>query len=350
MTRISRLAAALALAVVAALLAPGAAHAAGFQFWGFYQLSADEEWGFASEGAGTTVPEDGAVEGFRFAVSSGEDVRVPRAVLTFEDICADTPAVDGMKRVGLVVDPGRDADAPEGETPFTPGAQCAVVEPDTTSQEILAQAAGEIRTDASGLICGIGGYPAAAGCGDEIAEPTEAQLAEDDEIEIAVVPAGQPIIAAPEDGGDQTTDEPTSTDEETSPEETTDAATEDDTADDEATEDEPGATEDEATKDESAAEETTGDDGPTEEDSTETGTDEATDDADADESGGGLAPWVWIAGVVVLLGVLAWAASAARNRRLEEVERAYEPGPGTEGLDDDQTPDGSRPPGGPQTP
>lgn len=318
MTRLRRLTAALALALVAALMAPGAAHAVGYQFWGFFQLT-DDEWGFASEGAGTFVPDDGTVEGYRFAVSADDDVRVPRAVLTFDEICADTPAEDGMKRVGVVVDPGRDVDAPEGETLFDPGAQCVVADTDATSQEVLEAAAQDVRVNDSGFICGIGGFPAEGGCGDEVAEPSQEQLAEDEEIEIPVVAAGEPIIAArDEDGAEETTDEPTATgeatDDEATSEPTEDEATDEATdgaTDDGATDE---ATEDEATQDEATDEAT---DGATE-DSDES--DEPTDGAteDEDDATGGVPPWVWIAGVVVLVALLAWAATAARNRRLED--------------------------------
>lgn len=287
MRRTYRLLTALALALVTALVAPMAAHAAGYQFWGYYQL-VDGEWAFATEGAGTTVPEDGTVDGFRFAVSAGSDTRVPRDVLEFDEICTDTPAEDGMKRVGLVIDPGRPVDGPEGATPPEPGAQCVLAGADATSQEILIQAVEEIRTDDSGLICGIAGYPA-TGCGDEVAEPSPEQLAADEPVDI-------PIAAPISEGGDGA--EPTSG--------TTDdpaGATESGTS----SESEPAASE-------SATSETTAD---------ETTADESTDDststdaAATTDSDGGIPPWAWAVGVVVLLGILAWAATAARNRRVD---------------------------------
>lgn len=322
MTRLPRLAAALVLSVVAALLAPVAAHAVGYQFWGFYQLSDDGEWGFATEGPATTVPADGAVEGYRFAVSSGEDVRVPRDVLTFDEICAQTPPEDGMKRVAVVVDPGRDVDAPEGEALFAPGAQCVVAETGATSLEVLDQAAGEIRTGDGRFLCGIGGFPTAGGCGDEVAEPTPEQLADDEEIEIPVVPAGEPIIAAADQGGGAT-DEPAATDDPTT---TDDATTDDATTDDETAED---AATDEATTEDATEDATTGEE--TEEDTAAATPDEGTDEESGES--GGVPPWVWIAGAVVLLGLLVWAAGAARNRRLEEAERDWS----ADGDDDPRT-------------
>jgi hypothetical protein len=298
MTRTYRLVVACALALATALVAPLSAHAAGFQFWGYYQLI-DGEWGFATEGAGTTVPEDGTVDGYRFAVSAGDDMRVPRDILEFDEICADTPAEDGMKRVGLVIDPGRDVDAPENATPPEPGAQCIVAEPDATSQEILVQAVEDIRTDDSGLICGIAGYPE-DGCGDPVAEPTEEQLAEDEPIEI-------PIAAPVAEGGDVTdpTAEPAATEE----------ATEETTTED-------------ATTEEATTEEETTTDAATEEETTETADEAATDDAATDEqatddSDQGIPPWAWVVGVVVLLGILGWAATSARNRRLDAAGDDY---------------------------
>src|SRR5690606_1389629 len=281
MTRIYRLAAAFALALATALVAPLAAHAAGFQFWGYYQLI-DGEWGFATEGAGTTVPEDGSVDGYRFAVSAGDDVRVPRDVLEFDEVCAETPAEDGMKRVGLVLDPGRDVDAPEGVTPPQPAATCGLAEPDATSQEILVQVVEDLRTDDSGLICGIAGYPE-EGCGEPVPEPTEEQLAEDEPIEIAIAAPGTDI-------GDvmNPTEEPTATEEPTEEATTTDEATE------------------EATEEATTSEETTSDETATEEATTEDEPDEAVDEEPADESDEGIPPWAWVVGVVLLLGLLAW--------------------------------------------
>ena len=309
MTRIYRLAAAFALALATALVAPLAAHAAGFQFWGYYQLI-DGEWGFATEGAGTTVPEDGSVDGYRFAVSAGDDVRVPRDVLEFDDICAETPAEGDMKRVGLVIDPGRDADAPEGATPPEPAAQCVVAEQDATSQEILVQAVEDLRTNDSGLICGIAGYPE-EGCGEPVAEPTEEQLAEDEPIEI-------PVAAPGTDIGDvmNPTEEPTATEEPTEEATTTDEATE------------------EATEEASTAEETTGDEAATEEATTEDEPDEAADEESTDESDEGIPPWAWVVGVVLLLALLGWAASAARNRRLDAYSDDRYPGDDTYPRDD----------------
>src|SRR5690606_14095362 len=215
---------------------------------------------------------------------SGDDVRVPRDVLEFDEVCAETPAEDGMKRVGLVLDPGRDVDAPEGVTPPQPAATCVLAEPDATSQEILVQVVEDLRTDDSGLICGIAGYPE-EGCGEPVAEPTQEQLAEDEPIEI-------PVAAPGTDIGDvmNPTEEPTATEEPTEEATTTDEATE------------------EATEAATTAEEATSDEG--------------------------IPPWAWVVGVVLLLALLGWAASAARNRRLDAYSDDRYPGDDTYPRDD----------------
>ena len=99
------------------LLAPaGTASAASYRFWGYYQLTGST-WAFATKGPADTAPEDGAVEGWRFAVGDESTPRFPRATPTFGDICGATPAKAGSKRVGVVIDAGRPADAEKGATP-----------------------------------------------------------------------------------------------------------------------------------------------------------------------------------------------------------------------------------------
>src|SRR3954453_4735022 len=79
-TRVARLCGvALLLGVAAALLLPsGAADAAAYRYWGYYQLSGTT-WQFAATGPDQTKPADGAVEGWRFAVGTEDSTRYPRA-------------------------------------------------------------------------------------------------------------------------------------------------------------------------------------------------------------------------------------------------------------------------------
>jgi hypothetical protein len=181
---------ALAAACLAALtIAP--AHAAAYRYWGFYQLT-DGAWTFAQKGADQTVPKDGSVDGWRFAVADEASSRYPRDVLTFEQLCGTTPAVSGQKRVGLVVDFGRPADGADGATPPEPKALCAVVAADATSAVVLA-VAGDVRTE-KGLVCGVDGYPT-SDCGGPVKEVSPEAKAADQPVTIAA-PAATPAASA----------------------------------------------------------------------------------------------------------------------------------------------------------
>ena len=183
------LAALVAACLSALTIAP--AHAAAYRYWGFYQLS-DGAWTFAQKGPDQTVPKDGSVDGWRFAVADEASTRYPRAVLTFDELCGTTPAQTGKKRVGLVVDFGRPADAADGATPPEPKALCAVVAADATSAVVLA-AAGDVRTE-KGLVCGVDGYPT-TDCGGAVKEVSPEAKAADEPVTIAA-PAATPSASA----------------------------------------------------------------------------------------------------------------------------------------------------------
>jgi hypothetical protein len=175
----------IAAALSALTVAP--AQAAAYRYWGFYQL-ADGAWTFAQKGPDQTVPKDGSVDGWRFAVADEASTRYPRAVLTFDQVCGSTPAEAGKKRVGLVVDFGRPADAADGATPPEPKALCAVVAADATSAAVLATA-GDVRTE-KGLVCGVAGYPT-TDCGGAVKEVSPEAKAADQPVTIAA-PASTP--------------------------------------------------------------------------------------------------------------------------------------------------------------
>lgn len=167
---------AVAALLTAVVIGPAAAApAVSYRFWGFFQY-ANGAWTFAQKGPDQTTPVDGSVEGWRFAVSGPDSSRFPRATATFDQLCATTPAQDGKKRVGLIVDFGRAADSEDGATPPEPVATCAVIAPDGTSVDVL-RAAGKIRSE-KGLICAVGNYPA-SGCGGEVSKVTPEAAAAD---------------------------------------------------------------------------------------------------------------------------------------------------------------------------
>ncbi|MHB9862233.1 SCO2322 family protein [Streptomyces sp. YIM S03343] len=151
-----------------------AAHATGYRYWSFWEREGGQggqggHWVYATQGPATARPSDGAVEGFRFAVSAASsDASRPRGSAEFKDICADTPARGGTKRVALVIDFGTPSDAPAGETPPTARrTACARVSSDATTADALAAVAKPLRYDTNALLCAISGYPQ-HGCGEQV--------------------------------------------------------------------------------------------------------------------------------------------------------------------------------------
>ncbi len=184
---------ALVLAVVAVLLGPPAsASAANYRYWGYWQLR-DGAWAFSQVGPQLSTPADGSVEGWRFAVDDGSGNRTPRAVPTFSQLCGTASAAAGQKRVGVLVDFGRDVDA-EG-TAAVPGllATCAVVPSAATGAEVLAAVA-TVRSE-NELVCGVQGYPA-TGCGGEVATLSPAQQAADTPVALPTAGATSAPAAA----------------------------------------------------------------------------------------------------------------------------------------------------------
>ncbi|MGW5650225.1 SCO2322 family protein [Streptomyces humi] len=156
-----------ALGVLLVLWSAGQAQAAGYRYWSFWERDG-ARWTYATQGPATARPADGAVEGFRFAVSEDSgDASRPRGAAGFSTICAGTDAVRGKKRVALVLDFGTPADAPSGEKPPARRTACAVVSGDATSAEALAAVAKPLRYDTNALLCAIAGYPA-KGCGEQV--------------------------------------------------------------------------------------------------------------------------------------------------------------------------------------
>ncbi|WP_330176057.1 SCO2322 family protein [Streptomyces sp. NBC_01498] len=161
---------ALFTALLALVLAgAGPAHAAGYRYWSFWEGDG-RAWAYATQGPALARPADGAVNGYRFAVSAdSQDAAKPREAPDFAAVCGSTPERSGSKRVAVVVDAGTAADAPEGETPPAPRAACARVDTDATSADALAAVAKPLRYNGDALLCGITGYPA-SGCGEQVAD------------------------------------------------------------------------------------------------------------------------------------------------------------------------------------
>lgn len=160
---------ALLLALVAVpLLGASPAHAASYRYWGYYHGTSKGTWAFATTGAAAVKPADGAVEGWRFAISGDTDARYPRVTPNFATVCADTAAAAGKKRVAVYIDSGIAVEAPTGSTPPAPAAACALVPTGWNGAQVLASV--EKVRESKGLVCGIGGFPS-TGCGDAVQKP-----------------------------------------------------------------------------------------------------------------------------------------------------------------------------------
>ena len=152
----------------------GAAHAAdGFKYWNYFHVK-DGAYVFAQTGPSGFKPADGTVEAYRYGLSSTAAGIKPRAeatAYTIDDICADTEAKAGEKRVGVLIDYGTKADAESGDTPAEPRADCAVVPADANGQQVL-EAVADVRVQDQ-LVCGIDGYPV-KGCSVTVKNPPPA--------------------------------------------------------------------------------------------------------------------------------------------------------------------------------
>ncbi|MFE2553375.1 SCO2322 family protein [Streptomyces sp. NPDC059355] len=188
----------LAFGILLTLLASSPALAAGYRYWSFWEGSGGQ-WHYATQGPSTARPADGSALGFRFSVSqdAAAEAAKPRAAADFAAVCAATPAVEGRKRIAVVVDFGVPADAPAGDAPpqDAPRTACAQVAPDATAAEALAQAAKPLRYNSAALLCAVSGYPK-QGCGEPIADAEEKPRAD-----ATPKPSAQ---AEPADGGPST--------------------------------------------------------------------------------------------------------------------------------------------------
>jgi hypothetical protein len=145
----------------------------GYRYWGYFQAAPGaNSWSPAMTGPTVNV-EDGSVEGWAFTFSSDSmpDALAPQLAPSFEEICGSTPAVEGKKRVGLLVDFGPQSLQPQGESAPELVQECVVVNQDALGSDVLGEVT-TINAGSSGLICGINGYPAKE-CGLEVEAPKE---------------------------------------------------------------------------------------------------------------------------------------------------------------------------------
>ncbi len=143
-----------------------------WRYWSYWQLN-DGVWEMAMTGAADVAAEDGQVQGWRY-ITAGIEIGAefaPRTEETFETICADVPAKDGIARVALVVDFGdasdysNEADASAVQPTKTACVEVAAGDPSS----LLLSSAFETREEA-GMVCGVENLPS-SGCGEEVEIP-----------------------------------------------------------------------------------------------------------------------------------------------------------------------------------
>jgi hypothetical protein len=161
-----------ALLVVGGTAGPAQA-ADGYKYWNYFHVE-NGKYVFAKTGPADYKPADGAVEAYRYGLSSsaaGLPPRVPATKYTVDDICKNVDADAGQKRVGVLLDYGTPADAAAGDTPPKPRATCAVVPSAANGQQVL-DAVTDLRVE-NQLVCGIDGYPV-QGCSVTVKNPPPA--------------------------------------------------------------------------------------------------------------------------------------------------------------------------------
>jgi hypothetical protein len=162
-TALRRTVGVLSALLLAALLVGGTSGTAraadGFKYWNYFHVE-NGKYAFAQTGPSGFKPADGAVEAYRYGVSStaaGLTPRVAATRYTVDDICKNVDADAGQKRVGVLLDYGTPSDAAAGDTPPEPEAKCAVVPIAANGQQVL-DAVTDLRVE-NQLVCGIDSYP-----------------------------------------------------------------------------------------------------------------------------------------------------------------------------------------------
>lgn len=168
-----RLAAGICAVVIATMVqVPLPAQADTYRYWSYWV--GGDTWSYSSRGPGFRVPPDGGVEGWRFVVSpkDGSQASAPATASTYDQLCpGQPPAPAGQKRVAVVIDPGPPGIAPVGQTPPQRTVTCVTVPVADNGLRVL-QGVAALRFHSSGLICGIGGFPATECPGQTASRPT----------------------------------------------------------------------------------------------------------------------------------------------------------------------------------
>ncbi|MSO28310.1 MAG: hypothetical protein EXQ75_00930 [Candidatus Planktophila sp.] len=152
-------------------LAPSASAAEkGWRYWGYYQAAPGAKTWTAAMTGPTVDVKDGAVEGWSFVFSADDIPSIaPLVKPDFKSICGMEKPDKDTKRVALVIDFGSSAYAPKGEKMKKTIKTCVRTAKESQGIDVLGMVA-KVRSNKSGLICGLNGYPAKE-CGVEISTP-----------------------------------------------------------------------------------------------------------------------------------------------------------------------------------
>ncbi len=154
---------ALTLVVSLAAFSRAANAATAYRYWTYYVAAPGAAaWTYSQRGPAFEHPQDGEVQGWRFAVQADRAGGLaPRSAPDFATLCGSQPTTPGKVRVGVVLDFGAAADAPAGERPpATVVTGCVEVADGGSGVDVLDAAVGAANVRiGQGLICGIDGYP-----------------------------------------------------------------------------------------------------------------------------------------------------------------------------------------------
>jgi hypothetical protein len=136
------------VALSTALATP--AHASAYRYWSYWTWT-DGHWQYSNKGPSAGV-HAGDVIGWRFAVQANSSQAIAPRI--------GAGSCDASTQVGVVIDYGTTQDEPPGEHPPSPALQRTCVASSNNTGYRATDAAAPIRTNDSGLVCGIDGYPA----------------------------------------------------------------------------------------------------------------------------------------------------------------------------------------------
>ena len=148
-----------AMVCAAVALAPAVAHADGYRYWSYW--TGGQSWSYSARGPGFLVPDDGAVEGWRFVLSPRTAPRRRRRPHRAPTIAVPGQPAAPANRSGSRwwSTSVRRGSPPVGESPPPTSISCVTAPARATGLQVLQQVA-KLRFQASGLICGIAGFPA----------------------------------------------------------------------------------------------------------------------------------------------------------------------------------------------